>query len=288
MKFVDPQVFMLAPDPYSNYTNQKEMAAYLDAIGAENWSTDVQAGNAQELIEVAGKSCYKSFAVDLNPNLTRVTKADNRKYIGRSILQNKHGSVLEHVNATFAFVGVSRIFTHELVRHRHGSYSQESLRFVRLTDLVAYYPDVFKQPFLDRVREFLRSKGIDVRSYPTEEYLRKKFTDLFFQAEDGIRDLAEELHLDDLDDFHSKKMLTSAMRRLAPEGLGTGIIMTANLRHWRHIIELRTAAGAEEEIRKVFYEVYGKLVDVFPHVFQDASVERVDGLWQVNFMHSKV
>lgn len=286
MEFTNPRVYMLAPKR-EDLLDTSELEAFLIDIGASGWKTS-KCSDGEMLIEIAGKGCYRSFNLDINPNLTRVTEANNKKYIGRSILAHRHGSVLEHVNCTFAFVDVSRIFTHEVVRHRHLSPSQESLRFVRLTELKAYFPMVFRQDYLDRVEMHLRSKGVDTSDFPNEDDMRERFRSVFEFLEEQQQILSKILHLDDLDDFHGKKMLTSAMRRLAPEGLATMIVMTGNLRTWRHVIELRTAAGAEEEIRYVFGHVFHHLLDRFPHVFQDAHTRIVDGLLEVTFDNSRV
>ena len=163
---------------------------------------------------------------------------------------------------TFALLDVSRIVTHETVRHRIAGFSQESLRFVRLTELKAYFPQVFQTPYLSRVAHHLEVKGrleadSAYKDLPgLEEALRAKFVEVFSYLEGVQKELAAVLELDKLDSFSDKKKLTSAMRRLAPMGLATGIIMSANLRTWRHVIEQRTSRHAEEEIRLAFGLVY--------------------------------
>ena len=98
-------------------------------------------------MEFGGRACYRSWEPGLNPNVTRV-RTDQKEYFA-NILRSAHGSVLEHANWSFALRNVSRVFTHELVRHRAGSaFSQESLRYVRLTDIGFRVP-----PALEPVRE---------------------------------------------------------------------------------------------------------------------------------------
>src|ERR1700674_2534763 len=93
-----------------------------------------------------GRACYRSWEPGLNPNVTRV-RTDQREYF-ENLLRSAHGSVLEHASYSFALRNVSRVFTHELVRHRAGSaFSQESLRYVRLTDIGFRVP-----PALEPVR----------------------------------------------------------------------------------------------------------------------------------------
>lgn len=152
--------------------------------------------------------------------------------------------------------------THELVRHRAGSaFSQESLRYVRLTDIGFRVP-----PALEPVREQVLS--------------------IVEQLEEFQVSAAEQLGIDrDGVPFHVKKEVTSALRRLAPIGLSTDILWTANVRTLRHVIEMRTAPGAEEELRLVFDEVARAMLAEAPNLFQDFS-RRDDGSWVPE--HSKV
>jgi thymidylate synthase (FAD) len=163
--------------------------------------------------------------------------------------------VLEHASYSFALRDVSRIFTHELVRHRAGSaFSQESLRYVRLTD-------------------------IGFRVAPALEPLREKVLAIVEQLEEFQLEAARELGIDDEGvPFHVKKEVTSAMRRLAPTGLSTDIIWTANVRTLRHVIEMRTAEGAEEELRLVFDRVAEIMRTEAPGLFQDFA-RQDDGSW---------
>ena len=129
------------------------MRRYLTDVGGESWldrrlDETGDAPNAGELIvEFGGRACYRSWEPGLNPNVTRVPHGPDG--VLRQHPQERHGSVLEHANYSFAFRNVSRVFTHELVRHRAGSaFSQESLRYVRLTDIGFRVP-----PALEPVRE---------------------------------------------------------------------------------------------------------------------------------------
>lgn len=299
MKFVKPQSIHIAGMAVEN------TADFLAAIGApENWHTDAPS-DAETLIELAGRLCYKSFGTDLNPNVTRVREG-NKAYMG-GVIGSRHGSVLEHAHDTFAFIGVSRIFTHELVRHRVNNFSQESLRFVRLDQLKAYYPQVFQKAFLLEVFDSLGQDALDEIGQGMAYYkitnpdlIREKWADAtaatlfatfvqtFEQLEETQVSMAKLLHLDNITNFGVKKKLTSAMRRLAPEGLATDIICTSNHRGWRQQIEMRTSAHAEEEIRVVFADVYNQLSSRYPNLYQDARVALVDGLPEITFEHSRI
>lgn len=210
---------------------------------------------AAALIEAAGRLCYRSWEPGLNRNVTKV-RTDRENYLA-NILAQRHGSVLEHAQYTFIFENVSRVLTHELVRHRVGvGISQESLRYVRLTENLPFWvPDWAgeDEELQQRVREFI---GV---SEDMQQWLTSHF---------------------DIDSkpFHEKKRLTSFMRRFAPEGLTTSIMWSANIRTLRHVIETRTALGAEEEVRFVFGEVARKMVNEVPELFGDFE-ETAHGEW---------
>jgi thymidylate synthase (FAD) len=235
------------------------MRAYLADVGAESWlarredESGDELNDAQLLVEFCGRVCYRSWEPGLNKNVTRV-RTDQHEYLG-NLLRSLHGSVLEHANYTFAFRNVSRVFTHELVRHRAGSaFSQESLRYVRLTDIGFRVPSAL-------------------------EPIREQVITLVEQLEEFQISAAETLGLDDEGiPFAVKKEVTSALRRLAPIGLSTDIVWTANLRTLRHVIEMRTSSGAEEELRIVFDKVAELMCEEAPSLFQDFE-RGEDGSW---------
>ncbi|MBI1261283.1 MAG: FAD-dependent thymidylate synthase [Rhizobiales bacterium] len=262
MEIVTPEVFCLA----ETTLHHADVQGYLTSIGAARWNTNADY-DAEGLVEIAGRRCYKSFGTELNPNLTMV-RNDNKGYVD-NVLKSKHGSVLEHASVTYAIENVSRIFTHEMVRHRHASPSQESMRFVRLTELKAYWPDAF-----DKLPE------------PHREEVLSIFTETFVRAEQTQLALAAKLDMDgDTFSFAEKKKLQSAMRRLIPDGICTGIIISANHRSWREMILKRTSRHAEEEIRKVFEIIALDLQKRVPAVYQDMETELVDGILECTFKH---
>ena len=249
-----PQVFLIARPS----VDLDGMRAYLESVGGSSW-LDMRAAareglkEGELLAEFGGRMCYRSWEPGLNPNVTRI-RTDQGEYFA-NVLASAHGSVLEHANYSFALRNVSRVFTHELVRHRAGSaFSQESLRYVRLTD-------------------------IGFRVAPALEPLREQVVSIVEQLEDFQASAAAQLELDsDGLPFAVKKEITSALRRLAPIGLSTDILWTANVRTLRHVIEMRTAPGAEEELRLVFDKVAERMLAEAPSLFQD-FIRGDDGTW---------
>ena len=149
--------------------------------------------------------------------------------------------------------------THEIVRHRAGAaYSQESLRYVRLVD-------------------------IGFRVPPALEPLRQQCIELVEKLEEFQVGAAKALRIDEQGiPFHVKKEVTSALRRLAPIGLSTDLIMTMNLRTLRHVVEMRTAPGAEEELRLIFGRIGEIMTQESSGVFQDFQ-RAEDGSWTAKY-----
>jgi thymidylate synthase (FAD) len=253
---VSPQVHLVAA-PALDY---EEIEEYLKEVGGEGWLDRIRSGedgsDPQNLIEFAGRFCYRSWEPGLNPNVTKV-RTDQADYL-RNILASLHGSVLEHAQFTFALHNVSRVFTHELVRHRVGTaISQESLRFVRLDDLPVWFPQWARE----------------------DDEVYERALKLIGQMEDFQIWMARHFGLDDGSrTFKYKKERTSFMRRFAPEGVATGMVWSANIRILRHTIEARTAKGAEEEIRLVFGRIGEIMRQECPLLFGDYIVNE-DGEW---------
>lgn len=257
MRLVEsPEVF-LVQQPSLDWD---EIRRYLSKVGErtasaddpEVWADRVQesmAADGEALVELGGRLCYRSWVAGANVNVTKV-REDSKEYLG-NILSSGHGSVLEHANYSFIFDDVSRVFTHELVRHRAGvAVSQESMRFVRLDDLPFWFP------------EWCRA----------DAELMERNIELLQAMEAHQLWMADHFGLDDAGvPFSEKKAKTSFMRRFAPDGVATGMLVTINVRALRHIIFMRTALGAEEEIRLVFDDVANKALAAVPNLMQDYS-----------------
>jgi len=247
---LEPKVIKLA----ETRVDRKAVESLLKELGGgalDWWSQRGEAWNSDSelLIEVAGRTCYESFGTGLNPNITRV-RIDSEDYF-RNILEKGDGSILEHSTVTFALLWVSRVFTHELVRHRAGTaYSQESLRYVRVTEI--------KMPAWNA-------------SIPPEALsgeMVRKMSDAIGELEARYNEIVNGVAWDSLS-FDQKKRVTSALRRMLPQGLSTAIIFTANHRTLRWLIEMRTSPGAEFEIRKIFGQIGEICLRDYPLIYKD-------------------
>lgn len=266
--FVQPKAFLIAETKLLHDGLQQS----LTELGVPDWKTDA-ASDAEHLIEFSGKSCYMSFDTTLNKNLTRVGTRNNQEYIQEQIIKTGHGSVLEHGTMTFFLVNVSRVLTHELVRHRAGNaFSQVSGRYVRTDKINFWLPSVINK----------------------DPWAKEFFTMCFATMEMWIRQLEEHFKIDELKGgvgFKLKKILTSAFRRIIGNGQANHIVLTCNHRSLRHMIELRTDAGAEEEIRLIFNQMFDLVKDRYPGLYGDAIImkdEEDTGLFSVKFQGKKV
>lgn len=238
--------YYLIADP--NNTGELELFLKDEKIA---WRPDPKVSWAETVMEFAGRLCYNSWEQEdgtyVNQNLT-THSVGNMQYIKRLIEQG-HTSVLEHTGPlTFVFAHVSRVFTHELVRHRAGcAYSQTSGRYVRSDAWKLWKPAAIAN--------------------------NKKAVEYFFETENYLKDVAKQLEdcFPELQgkDFAKKKEITSAIRRILPNGMSNHIIMSTNHRALRHIINMRAADGAEEEIRLIFRDVLRRVKGMFPAIYQD-------------------
>ncbi len=253
MKFVQPSVFKIGETTIC----MSEMKHFLDHIGASDWyrtnfpNMNPTTSDIEALCEVYSRGCYKSFGAGLNPNVKKIREG-NKEHL-ENVIRSMHGSIFEHAQINFAFCDVSRVLTHELVRHRVGvAISQESLRYVRLTDL--------------KCMEF---EDLDEISPEDNNWFRDQMAEIFTFLEGKQRLFSVKFGLDNEESFAKKKKLTSRMRRAAPLGLLTYIGWSANIRTLRHVIPIRTHKSAEEEIRGVFARVGEICKRDYPNAFQD-------------------
>lgn len=208
------------------------------------WTTDAEGGQA--LAEFAGRACYQSWT---KPNAATATNAG---YLAH-ILEVGHLSVLEHGSVTFYLTGVSRSLTHELIRHRHFSYSQLSQRFVPEREALMVEPKVIADdPELHAT--FLRASEDALAAYTALlEGLEKKFADV------GHATLR-------------RKQARQAARAVLPNATETRIVVTGNYRAMRHFVAMRATEHADVEIRELAIVLLRELQRVAPNVFRDFRI----------------
>lgn len=208
------------------------------------WDTDADGGQA--LAEFAGRACYQSWT---KPNPSTAT---NEGYL-RHILEVGHLSVLEHGSVSFYLTGVSRSLTHELIRHRHFSYSQLSQRYVPERNAAMVEPAVIAEdPELHAL--FLEAGQSALESYTKLlEGLEKKFAD--------VENVTAR-----------RKQARQAARTVLPNATETRIVVTGNYRAMRHFVAMRASEHADVEIRELAIAMLRELKRVAPNVFADFTI----------------
>ena len=221
-----------------------ELARFQADHDVSAWSTD--STNAAEVLpEVAGRLCYMSFS--------KPRPGGNAAYLTH-IKEVGHGSVLEHAVWNFIITGVSRSFTHELVRHRAGfGYSQLSQRYVDESVADFVEPDcIADDPELHRVWRSAVEQA-QAAYVKLVEGLQAKFA--------AVEDKTLR-----------RKLARQAARSVLPNATETKIFVTGNARSWRHFIELRCNEHAETEIRVVAAKVLEVLQREAPNLFGDYAL----------------
>ncbi len=208
------------------------------------WSTDADGGSA--LLEFAGRACYQSWS---KPNPRTAT---NASYL-RHIIDVGHFSVLEHASVSFYITGISRSCTHELIRHRHFSYSQLSQRFVPERDSqVVVPPGIEDDPELQELFRTAADAG------------RAAYDELLTRLEAKFADVPNAVL--------RRKQARQAARAVLPNATETRIVVTGNYRAWRHFIAMRASEHADVEIRRLAIACLRQLTEVAPAAFADFEI----------------
>lgn len=214
---------------------------------AVNWLGESTDG--ERLAEFAGRLCYMSQG---NP-----AKRATRDYL-ENIKRQGHGSVLEHATYSILLEGVSRSLTHELVRHRAGfAYSQLSQRYVDESSASFVVPPAIAG-----------DEGLEASWRAQVEDAQRCYIELVEQLMQRYGWVGDKVH--------RRKMAREAARGVLPNSTETKIVVTANARAWRTMLELRTSEGAELEIRRAAVAMLRALHVEAPGFFSDFDIYQAD------------
>lgn len=218
----------------------------------------------------AAKGCYDSFGVDGRPN------EENQQ----RIVEMRHGSVLEHFSVSLFIEGITRGCSLELNRHRHFAISQRSTRYTAEEDaaivLEPYYAGIYEQHFEALPHEqVLINSHLNAAHDAVQQY-RFEVAKLVAQNPEGLTGT-------DL-----RKWARGKARNILPHALETRGTWTANLRTWRHFIELRSERYAESEIRRLAQHVFFAVQPIAPLYFMDYKGVEVNGFFEYQTPFKKV
>lgn len=218
--------------------------------------------NGEEIlrkIEHCGRTCYKSEE--------QISKDSAKRFIN-GLLKSKHLSVIEHVSLTVKII-CSRSISHEIVRHRLASYSQESTR----------YCDFSKEKFGKQITVIL-PKGFDEDLLGEHNHNHIRLTDSTHERLKNTEQLYWFYGCADTEIAYLRMLSNGAKpeiaREILPHCLKTEIVMTCNLREWKHIFQMRCQKAAHPHIQETMKDVLHRFYEEIPIIFDDEAKEFLD------------
>ena len=202
----------------------------------------------ERLISSAAKLCYSPVGVEeIEEDLT---EEKVEKFLSRLVSMG-HESPIEHISFTFAAEGVSRSLTHQLVRHRLASYSQQSQRYVR--------EDQFDYIIPKEIEELDEAREIYIEKMKKDQETYDKLVQLL------------------MENGRNEKQAIEDARYVLPNGAETKIVLTMNARSLLHFFRLRTCERAQREIRDLAIEMLRQVKEVYPIIFKNAGPSCIGG-----------
>lgn len=248
-----PKLYLIG-SPQFDRVHQSFLDDFLPS-GDASWKDSGTATPAERLVEFAGRVCYLSFG-------SKQSGKSSAEYI-QNLIRNGHESVLEHAVWSFVISGVSRAFSHQLVRHRVGfAFSQLSQQ----------YHD-------ESEARFVRPAGIE--KIPEVATAWEKVTDETLLAYRNILNALDRSTeaMSSKPQKETLRAIRSAARSVLPSATETAVVVTANARALRHFLKLRGGIVGDAEMRCVSSALLDKLRPEAPALFSDFSVElQPDGL----------
>ena len=305
----EPKIYLVG----RQQVDESNLSQFLADHDVSQWTTDTEVGG-EKLVEVGGRLCYVSFA--------KPRPGGNAAYI-KHILEVGHGSVLEHAVFNLIITGVSRSFTHELVRHRAGmGYSQLSQRFVDESNCSFVMPPLIRDlidwdnvpsehggsidpedaedvdGFCPIWTAWYNAASVAIKAYEeletliTTQLIVNEFPRTKWHDDHGPESFVE------LNDAIAsipterrtslRKQAREAARSVLPNATETKIFVTGNARALRHFIEMRGDIAADAEIRRVAIAVLRLLQAEAPNLFGDYQIVTTDGVEHVTTEYRKV
>jgi thymidylate synthase (FAD) len=226
--------------------------------------SDINTSDILKKIEIAGRTCYKSE--------NKIDETSAEEFV-EMILNRGHESVIEHRSLTVKFI-CDRGVSHELVRHRLSSFSQESTRYCNYSkdkfdnqltfiipewfDKSRFTPDVYEVDNWDTLGPIIRnSSGTNMHFADIKEHRW------------ALHMLWSERMYKYLTDPVDNKWRPEQARSVLPNSLKTEIVVTSNLRHWREIFRQRTAKVAHPQMRELMIPLLEELKVKIPIIFDD-------------------
>jgi len=221
--------------------------------------------DGEKLIASAAKLCYSPVGIQEIENNLDEKSVD--KFLNM-LVDLGHESPIEHISFTFAVEGVSRTLSHQLVRHRIASYSQQSQRYVKLEQFEYVIPPA--------IRKDKEAKELFIEAMEKDQEYYNKITDILFN-----KYLEEYKEIGKLNEAQAKtnaeKKAIEDARYVFPNACETKIVFTMNARSLMNFFRLRTCERAQWEIRELAIEMLKEVKKVYPNLFNNAGPGCING-----------
>lgn len=215
----------------------------------------------ERVVAQAGKLCYSSVGVeDIAENLTQ---EEIDKFV-KMLIQMGHESPVEHVTFTFAIEGISRVTTHQLVRHRIASYSQQSQRYVKLNQFEYIVP-----PEIEKIPE---AKALFLETMEKDQKAYDELVKLLMKEK-----IPRDAMLSKQQYNAIEKQAIEDARYVFPNACETKIVVTMNVRTLLHFFNVRCCERAQWEIREMAKQMLIECKKVAPMLFKNAGPACVRG-----------
>lgn len=220
--------------------------------------------DGEKLVSSAAKLCYSSVGIEkIEENLDE-EKVD--KFLNM-LMDLGHESPLEHVSFTFGVEGISRVLTHQLVRHRIASYSQQSQRYVKLEQFDYVIP-----PAIESIPE---AKELYIKAMEEDQKYYNQITDLLYEKH--VNELLKEGYSEKKARSTAEKISIEDARYVFPNACETKIVFTMNARSLYNFFKLRCCNRAQWEIRELATEMLREVQNVYPILFKNAGPSCLNG-----------
>lgn len=214
--------------------------------------------DGERLISAAAKLCYSSVGIE---SIEESLGEENIEKFLKMLVDLGHESPIEHVSFTFGIEGVSRTLTHQLVRHRIASFSQQSQRYVKL--------DQFEYIIPSSIEKDKEARELFIEAMEKDQEYYNKLTDILFKKH------LEELLECGLDEKKARqdaeKQAIEDARYVFPNACETKIVCTMNARSLFNFFSLRTCNRAQWEIRQLAIEMLKRVKEVYPNLFKNSG-----------------
>ncbi|SKA96015.1 thymidylate synthase (FAD) [Caloramator quimbayensis] len=212
----------------------------------------------EKIVASAAKLCYSSVGVD---DIMENLNEENINRFLKMLMDLGHESPIEHISFTFAAEGVSRTLTHQLVRHRIASYSQQSQRYVKLEQFEYIIP-----PSIENIPE---AKKLFIETMEKDQEIYNELSNILFNNH------YERLIKEGLDEKKAKKtaekMAIEDARYVFPNACETKIVFTMNARTLLNFFSHRCCNRAQWEIRALADEMLKEVKKIAPVIFKNAG-----------------